>query len=100
MRCGTKRRTGPAPSSPLKPERSGGDGEAEDRSLTQSGFHRERTAMALDDPLGHIEAIAGPASTRLVELTDTAELEYLLHVTRVDADAVVSNAYPVHRVLG
>src|SRR5687767_10677419 len=66
--------------------------EAERASLAYGRLHGQLAAVALDDPLGQIEAVARSAAAPLIELAHSAQLEDLTDVAGVDANAVVAHA--------
>src|SRR6478735_6073161 len=51
--------------------------------------------MAFDGALREIQPVSGPTTARTVELTDATEVEDLVGVAGINADAVVSNADPL-----
>src|SRR5207237_8937706 len=67
--------------------------EAERAARIERRLDTPLTAVRFDDPLREVQPVAGAAAARFVELE--AEVENLMPVAGIDADAVVAHADPI-----
>src|SRR5689334_13060087 len=67
--------------------------EADGGALIRLRLDAHRSAVALHDSFGEVEAVAGAATARFVEFQ--AEVEDLRRVAGIDPDAVVADAEAV-----